>query len=55
MKNVFNLLPGLEVFKNIKEALKQARVTLCRIDVLHHCNRFLVHLNSIFGELKESY
>ena len=40
-------------FESIKEALKQVRVTLCKIDVLHHCNRLLVRLNSIFGELKE--
>ena len=39
-------------FETIKEALKQVWVTLCRIDVLHHCYRFLVRLNSIFDELK---
>ena len=40
-------------FKNKKGALKQVRVTLRRTNVLHHCNRLLVCLNSTFDELKE--
>ena len=28
-------------------------MTLCRTDVLRHCNRLLAYLNSKFGELKE--
>ena len=33
--------------------LKQVRVSLCKTDVLHRCNRLLVCLNSKFDELKE--
>ena len=37
-------------FKNIKGALKQVRVTLCRTDVFHHCNRLLVRWSSKFDD-----
>ena len=40
-------------FKHVKEVLKSVRVTLCRTDALHHCNRLLVCLNSNFDKLKE--
>ena len=53
MENVSDLLPHLEFFRKHKKALKQVRVTLCKIDVLHHCNRLLVRLSSICDELKE--
>ena len=40
-------------FKNMNRALKQVRVTLCKTDDLHRCNRLLFCLNSKFDELKE--
>ena len=45
--------PVWNFFENIKVALKKVRVTLWRIDALHHCNRLLVCLNSKFDEFKE--
>ena len=54
MENVLKIHCSIwNFFKNIKGTLKHVRVTLCRTDALHHCNRLLVCLNSKFDELKE--
>ena len=55
MEHFSNLIQRMEIFQKYNGALKQVRVTLCRTDILHHCNRLLVSLNSKFDELKEFY
>ena len=43
------------VFKYIKEVLKQVWVTLCRTAVFHHRNKLWVCSNSKLDDLKEFY
>ena len=51
MEHFSSLMPHF--FEYINRVLKEVRMTLCRTDVLHHCNKLLVCLNSKLDELKE--
>ena len=47
-KNIQVLCCIWSFFVNVKEALKKVRVSPCRTDVLHYCDRILICLNSKF-------